>query len=236
MRDRGMDKTTLRPALLLKAQCHHSLGHLNKGVPETKEGSDQHFVKVLDWLRESYGPNTPAMDSILQAGSRSSFTSENGDYVARDPTDPFSKPPGLFDTHNAAASRADALAIENAKLRERQTILLAELATIRLRKDETEALLREKDGKLTRAIEDGRVEAARAARETDMRRRLEEKFAADRKAWDARTPELREEGARYAVRDLAAILSVSSRSPLASLEATRSFCESRGRLDKPMPP
>ena len=212
-----MDNANLRPALLLMAQCHHSLAHQNRGDPEFKEGSDQHFVKLLDWLRETYGPNTPTMDAILQSSER----------------DPYRNGTGLFETHSSAQARADALEAENAKLRENQKALQAELATARLQRDDAQALLREKDGKLTRAIEDGRVEAARAARETDTRRRLEEKFAQERKVWEVRTVELREEGARYAVRDLEAILSLSSRRPLVSLEATRNFCEARGRTDKP---
>ena len=126
MRERGMDKANLRPALLLMAQCHHSLAQQNRDEPEGKEGSDRHFVVLLDWLRETYGPNTPAMDAILQSGSRAPYAPQNGAIdELRSPTldrDSLRNVPGLFETHNSAESRASVLSLENAALREKQKV------------------------------------------------------------------------------------------------------------------
>lgn len=73
MKERGMQNTDLRPAFLLVAQCQHSIAHKERNDPETLESASSRFVHMLEWLRETYGSNTPVLDAISQAGNQQSL-------------------------------------------------------------------------------------------------------------------------------------------------------------------
>lgn len=241
MRDRGMARSELRPALLLMAQCHYSLGKQEKQELDSLDASNKHFVLLLDWLRETYGPNTPAMDAIAQSGLRSPWTVEK-DPRSFLPQNPYGDPlqrmpfqtsvPGLFETHSSAPARLDAVSAENARLRENHSATAAELVAARAALQKAENASRATEAKLQCALEDERNVANRLLRETDARRRTEERLVQERTSWERRTEEIRDEGARGAVRELSTILSLTARAPTTMLEATRVFCEARGRLER----
>ncbi|KAL5528206.1 hypothetical protein ACEPAF_7342 [Sanghuangporus sanghuang] len=249
MRERGMEKSDLRPALLLMAQCHYSIAKQEMHEPDSKESSSRHFVLLLDWLRETYGPFTPVLDAIAQSANRNPWSSqkEGASSYPQAPYDSAQRPvvsgydsvlplsSSLFDSHSSVPARIDAISEENKRLRESRSATSAELAACRTALHEAENQARLTEVKLQRALEDHRLAAASAVRESDARRRAEDRLIQDRKAWERRTEELRDEGARSAMRELTAILTLSARAPLSMLEATRVFCEARGRVERDVP-
>lgn len=245
MREGGVEKADLRPALLLMAQCHYSIAKQEMQEPDSLEASSRHFVLLLDWLRETYGPFTPVLDAIAQSANRDPTWSshEEGtslapyDYAQRANAsgyDPASSS-SLFDTHSSVAAKLEAVTEENKRLRESRSATSAEFAACRTALHDAENLARLTEVKLQRALEDLRLASASAVRESEARRRAEDRLIQDRKTWERRTEELREEGARSAMRELTAILTLSARTPLSALEATRVFCEARGRVERDVP-
>lgn len=243
-----MEKSDLRPALLLMAQCHYNIAKLERREPDSLESSNRHFVLLLDWLRETYGPNTPVLDAIAQSGLESPWSTEKqsmpifsqnphdfSQYMSMATYDPLRPAPSLFDAHSSVQSRLDAVSEENERLRETQIATMTELSAARAALQEAEANARATEAKLARALEDQRLANSRASRELDMRRRAEDRLVQERLAWERQTEELRDEGARAAVKDLNAILGMVARAPMPMLEATRVFCEARGRLERDAP-
>ncbi|EJD03226.1 uncharacterized protein FOMMEDRAFT_168253 [Fomitiporia mediterranea MF3/22] len=249
MRDRGMDKADLRPALLLMAQCHHSIGKQERREPDSLEDSNKHFNLLLGWLRETYGPNTPAVDAIAQsAGFSNPWTTEKDnrplfgqtqyDFTFRTPVpgfDHLQAPPSLFDMHSSLSSRLEAVTEENTRLRDAQSATEAKVDSLRATLQEAETSMRATEAKLERALDDLRIQTGRTLRESDGRRRAEDRLAQERAAWERRIDDLRDEGATRAVRDLNAIVAMMTRAPTSMLEATRVFCEARSRLERTPP-
>ncbi|KAH8119447.1 hypothetical protein DFH11DRAFT_1740159 [Phellopilus nigrolimitatus] len=268
MQGRGMAKTDLKPALLLMAQCHYSIAKQEekKTEADSAEESGRYFVLLLEWLRQTYGDHTPAVDALTRSGALASEPpgagspwtpekeKESKPFLARDDgprrsslfsRDPLRPVPGApAPAPPDAAARLERASEELRGAHESHRATMAALAAARVGKLEAETAQREEAGRaralereLARVRDAERVAAARALRETDARRRTEERLVQERAAWDRRAEEARADATRGVVESLAAILTLSARAPAPApvIDAARVFCEARARAERAAP-
>lgn len=256
MAKRGMEKSDLRPALLLMAQCHYSIAkEEGKMTGDEREASNKYFVTLLDWLRQTYGPNTPAVSAIARAQMQSARNGTTGNDLK-----PFSPSdiPGLSNDSpfpsslstplavvEAATARYKAVTEQLAQLRKDMVALERETDRAREARVEAEAALREETSKRRRAEQevrdvraDERTQLARVQREADARKDAEERLTQERQLAQRHTVEAKDDAARAVVQDLAKILTFASRAPVSTLDSLRAFCETRARGERlpPVPP
>lgn len=251
MAKRGMDKPDLKPALLLMAQCHYSIAK-EQGKMTDDDGqnaADKYFVTLLDWLRQTYGSNTPAVGAIVRAQAQLGLGYPNvdskpvniGDHTpsSNDNTSlPLSSKAPLS-VLEVATARYKAVMDQVVQLRREKAAAEQEADRARKAKDEAEAALKEETAKRRSAEQEARdaraherLAQAREQREISARKDAEDRYSQERQAAQRLANEAKDDAARTVVQDLAKILTIASRAPVNTLDALRSFCEARARNER----